>query len=147
METIRRNVFIEAQPARIFEYLDDPQHLLEIWPSMVEVTNVKVTPDGAQSFDWTYRMAGVKFHGHSDTPEVVRDRLRVIRNEGGIPSTFRWGFEPRANGTEFTLEVEYQLPGMLLGRLAAPFLRRLNEREADTMVSNLKERMELTAGE
>ena len=147
METVRRNVFIEAQPARIFEYLDDPQHLLEIWPSMVEVTNAKVTPDGAQSFDWTYRMAGVKFHGHSETPEVVRDRLRVFRNEGGIPSTFRWSFEPRANGTEFTLEVEYQLPGMLLGRLAAPFLRRLNEREADTMVANLKERMELTAGE
>jgi uncharacterized protein YndB with AHSA1/START domain len=147
MEKIRRNVFIEAPPARIFEYLDEPNHLLEIWPSMVEVANVEVMPDGGQSFDYTYKMAGVKFHGHSATTEVVRDRLRVFRNGGGLPSEFHWKFEPRANGTEFTLDVEYQIPGALLGRLAAPFLRRLNEREADALVGNLKERMELTAGE
>jgi uncharacterized protein YndB with AHSA1/START domain len=147
MEKIRRTAFIEATPSRIFEYLDDPNHLLEIWPSMVEVAKVEVRPDGGQSFDWTYKMGGVKFHGHSHTPEVVRDRLRLFRNEGGIPSTFRWGFEPLANGTQFTLDVEYEIPGSLLGRIAAPFLRRLNEREADVLVANLKERMELTAGE
>ncbi len=78
----------------------------------------------------------------AETVEVQRDMLRLVRNASGIPSTFRWTFEPRDNGTDFALEVEYEMPGKLLGRLAAPFLRRLNERDADTLVHNLKERME-----
>jgi len=145
MERIRRFAFIEAEPARIFGYLTDATHLTEIWPSMVEVSSVQTKPDGAHSFDWTYKMAGVKFHGHSETIEVQRDRLRMVRNASGIPSTFRWTFEPRAGGTDLGLEIEYEMPGQLLSRLAGPFVRRLNEREADTLVHNLKERME--AGE
>ena len=32
--------------------------------SLVEVSRVEAKPDGAHSFDWTYKMAGLKFHGH-----------------------------------------------------------------------------------
>ena len=145
MEKIRKFIFIEVPPAKVFGYLTEPTHLLEIWPSMVEVSNASITPEGGQSFDWTYKMAGVKFHGHSETFEVKRDRLRYLKNKSGIPSTFRWTFEPREGGTDLSLDVEYEIPGALLGRLAAPFLRRLNEREADTLVHNLKERMEAGA--
>ncbi len=144
MEKLRKYLFIEASPAKVFDYLTDATHLPEIWPSMVEVSNLQMRPDGAHSFDWTYKMAGMKFHGHADTVEVQRDRLRLVRNESGIPSTFRWTFEARDDGTDLALEIEYEMPGNLLGRLAAPFLRRLNEREADTLVHNLKERMEVS---
>jgi uncharacterized protein YndB with AHSA1/START domain len=143
MEKVKRSIFINAPPAKVFGYLSDPAHLPEVWPSMIEVSNVQAKPDGANSWDWVYKMAGMKFQGRAETVEVQRDRLRVFRNEKGIVSTFRWTFEPRDNGTDFTAEVEYEIPGALLGRLAAPFLRRLNEREADTMMQNTKERMEV----
>lgn len=146
MEKIRRNAFIEATPSKIFGWLSDPTHMPEVWPGLIEVSNVQTRPDGAQSYDWIYKMAGVKFHGHADTVEVQRDRLRIWRNASGIPATFRHVFEPRDNGTDFQVEVEYEIPGALLGRLAAPFLRRLNEREADTFIQNLKERMEAEPG-
>jgi uncharacterized protein YndB with AHSA1/START domain len=142
MEKIKRTEFIEVPPAKIFDYLTDATHLTEIWPSMVEVSNVQTKPDGALDFDWTYKMAGAKFHGHSETLEVQRDHFRLMRNGSGIPSTFRWGFEPHGKGTDFSLEIEYEMPKNLLARLAAPFLRHLNEREADSLVHNLKERME-----
>jgi uncharacterized protein YndB with AHSA1/START domain len=143
MEKIKKTVFINAPPAKVFDYLSDPTHLPEVWPSMVDVSGVKTKPDGANAFDWTYKMAGVKFHGHSETVEVERNHRRVFRNEKGIPSTFRWTFEPHDKGTDFSAEVEYEIPGALLGRLAAPFLRRINEREADTMMENTRERMEV----
>lgn len=143
MEKITKSAFIEVPPARVFDYLTDATHLPEIWPSMVEVSRVQTRPSGEQEFDWTYKMAGVKFHGHTQTLQVERDRLRVMKNASGIPSTFRWAFEPKDRGTELKLEVEYEIPENLLARLAVPFLRRLNEREADTLVHNLKERMEL----
>ncbi len=143
MEKINKSIFIAAAPAKVFNYLLDPTHLPEVWPSMVEVSIVKTKPDGTpQTTTWTYKMAGVKFHGQTEYVEVQHERLIVFKNEKGIPSTFRWTLEPRENGTDFKTEVEYEMPGVLLGRLAAPFLRRLNEREADTMLQNTKERME-----
>ncbi len=143
MEKIQKTTFIGAPPSKVFSYLLDPNHLPEVWPSMVEVSNVKTKPDGTpQSYDWTYKMAGVKFHGKCEVVEVQRDRLIAFSNASGIPSKFRWTFEPRENGTDYSAEVEYEMPGALLGRLAAPFLRRLNDREAETMAQNTKERLE-----
>lgn len=140
MEKVEKHTFIGAPPAAVFAWLADPAHLPEIWPSMVEVTNVRRSPDGAHSFDWTYRMAGVRLHGHAETIALEPDRLRVVRNSG-LPSTFRWTYAPHGDGTELGLEVEYELPGPF-GALAAPVLRRINEREAELLVRNLKERME-----
>jgi uncharacterized protein YndB with AHSA1/START domain len=143
MERIKRTVFIEAPPAKVFGYLMDPKNLPEIWPSMVEVSNVKTKPDGTtESNDFTYKMAGVKFHGHSEFTDIKRDNRIVWKTEGGIKSTFRWTLTPHGNGTEVLDEVEYELPANVLARLAAPFVRRANEHEADTCVNNLKVRME-----
>ena len=143
MEKIRRTVHVEAPPSKVYGYLLDPRNLPEIWPSMVEVSNVKSKPDGTtQSNDFTYKMAGVKFQGHTEFTDVERDRRIVWKSEGGITSTIRWTFAPHGNGTDIIDEVEYELPASLLSRLAAPFLRRINEHEADACVQNLKVRME-----
>ncbi len=142
METIRKSIEIRAPVAEVFDHLSNAVNLLEIWPSMIEVKNQSIEPDGGHTFDWVYKMAGVHFHGHCETVQVERNRLRVDHNESGIPSTFRWEFEGQDDTTEVRLDVEYELPFPLLGRLAAPFLRRLNEREAQTLLENLKERME-----
>jgi uncharacterized protein YndB with AHSA1/START domain len=143
MERIKRTVFIEAPPAKVFGYLMDPRHFPEFWPSVVEVSNVKTKPDGTtESNDFIYKMAGVKLHGHTEFTDVEPDRRIVWKSEGGIKSTIRWTFAPHGNGTDLIDEVEYELPANLLTRLAAPFVRRVNEHEADACMQNLKVRME-----
>ncbi len=142
-EKFHRKLFVNAAPSKIYGYLNDPRHMLEIWPSMVEETNVEMQPDGRHSFDWVYKMAGMKFHGHCDTIQLERDRVRVDRNASGIPSTFRWRFEPSGPGTDVTLEIEYEVPGKLLGLLAGPVLKRMNDRDGNTLIENLRERMEV----
>src|SRR5512137_628868 len=143
MERIKRTVFIEAPPTKVFGYLMDPKNLPEIWPSMVEVSNVKTKPDGmTESNDFTYKMAGVKLQGHTEFTDVKRDRHIVWRSEGGIKSTIRWTFAPHGQGTDVVDEVEYELPANVLARIAAPFVRRMNEHEAETCVQNLKVRLE-----
>ncbi|WP_242393131.1 SRPBCC family protein [Anaeromyxobacter oryzisoli] len=143
MERIEKSVLIEAPVTRIFEYMTDPTNLLEIWPSLVAVEHAEIKADGSHAFDWTYKMAGLHFHGHARTLDVERDWRRVVRNDAGIPSTLTWRYEAREHGTEVMLLVDYEIPIPVLGRLAAPFLRRANEREAEIVLENLKERMEI----
>lgn len=144
MISITKSVRINAPVEKVFEFLTNPNHLPEVWPSLVEVSKVTRQPGGAHSFDWVYKMAGMKFKGHSASTEVQKDKLAVVKNEGGIPSTFRWIYESKDNQTELTVEVKYQIPNTLLSKLAEPLIRRLNDRDADTLLHNLKERMEIS---
>ena len=142
MATIERSIRIAAAPEHVFGYLDDPIHLLEIWPSMVEIRDVTELSNGGHAYHWRYKMAGLHFEGDSETVELVPNERFVQRNPTGIPSTFDWRFVPDDGGTKVEMKVEYEVPKSLLGRLAEPFVLKLNEREADTMLANLKDRVE-----
>jgi uncharacterized membrane protein len=143
MERIKRTAFIEAPPAKIYGYLMNARNVPEIWPRMVAVSNIRSRPDGtSESNDFTYSLAGVEVHGHTEFTDVERDRRIVWKSEGGIKSTTRWTFVPHGNGTAIIDEVEYEMPSSLLTRLAAPLVRRFNEREVVACVENLKTRME-----
>jgi uncharacterized membrane protein len=143
MERITRTAFIDAPPAKIFGYLMNARNVPEVWPRMVAVSNIKSRPDGtSESNDFTYRMAGVEVHGHTEFGDVARDRRIVWKSVGGIMSTTRWTLAPQGNGTAIIDEVEYQMPSNLLLRLGAHLLRQFNEREVVVCMENLKTRME-----
>ena len=146
MPKIVKTTTIQAPVTDVWTYLNDPMNLLEIWPSMHQIENVKVDAEGRQAYDWTYRMAGIPFHGHSETIDLQPERLFVMRSESGIPNTFRWSFEDVGGKTKLTVEVDYDIPGKLVQRLAEPFVRRVNEKDAETLLENLKARLE-TGGE
>jgi uncharacterized membrane protein len=151
MATIRRSITIRAPVERIFAYVADPTHLPAIWPSLVEVRNVQPGATGS-SFDWDYKLMGLRIHGHSDPVELVPNERLVSRSVKGIPNTFRWLYAPRpgptdpgapagqTQQTEVTLEVDYEVP--MLGRLAERLVGKINEREAETLLGNLKRTME-----
>lgn len=143
MATIRTSIAIRAPIDRVFDYIADPRNLPEIWPSLVEVRNVEPHPSGA-SFDWDYKLLGMCIHGHSEPIELVRNARQVTRSVSGIPNTFRWLYGCRGEDTELTLEVDYDVS--VLGRLAAGLANRMNEREARTMLHNLKRKMESERG-
>ncbi len=144
MTKISKSVQIDAPPERVFAFMTSPSNLPEVWPSLVEVSNVQRKPDGTHSFDWVYKMAGVRFKGHAQTTDVEKDKRVVVKNEKGIPSTFRYDYEQLAgNRTKITMHVDYTIPNQLLNKLVEPVLRRINEHEAQTLLDNLKARMEL----
>lgn len=143
MERIKKTAFIEAPPAKIFGYLMNARNVPEVWPRMVAVSNIRSRPDGtSESNDFTYKMAGVEVHGHTEFADVERDRRIVWKSEGGIRSTTRWTLAPHGNGTAIIDEVEYEMPSNLLTLLGAPLLQQFNEREVVACMENLKTRME-----
>ena len=143
MGTVRKSIRIQAPVDRVFDYMTDPTHLPDIWPSLVEVTNAEHSPGGEHRFDWVYKLAGLRLKGHAETVDTEKNKRVVVKSEKGIPSTFRWTYAGENGETDLTLEIEYGVPIPLLEKLAKPALRKLNEHEAVLLLNNLKARMEL----
>ena len=142
MTKIAKHIDIDVPVEKVFEFMSDPKNLLEIWPSMVDVENVSELPEGGVTYDWTYKMAGLKFKGTSVTTEIVENKRSVVTNKKGIPSTFVWQYQPHNGGMALDLEIEYKVPTPVLGRLAEKAIVKINENEADIMLANLKVVME-----
>lgn len=142
MATIEKSILITAPVEEVFTYLEEPTHLPEVWPSLVEVSDVVDLPQGGDRYHYVYKMAGTRFEGDSETIEFVPYKHFVRESTGEIPSTFDWTFMPQNGSTKVVLKAKYEVPKTLLGKLSEPFILKLNEREADTFFANLKDRIE-----
>ncbi len=142
MKQIKRTVEIKAPVQRVYDFLTQPKNLPSIWPNMVSVANVVTSAGGAHDFDWEYKMAGIHFKGHAKTLEAQPGKLVRVQNDG-IPSTFRWTYEGLdGSGTRLTVEIEYSIPTPVVGTIAEALVAKLNERDADALLANLKDIME-----
>ena len=141
MAKIESSVTINAPVEKVFEFVR-PENLPEIWPSLVEVSNIKELPNGGYSWDWVYKMAGMRFNGASTHTEFVVNERTVSESTVGIESTITWLFQPEDGGTKMTTIADYKVPVPLLGKLAESFIVKFNENESETILANLKARME-----
>ena len=142
MVTIDKDITIEVPAEKVFGFFEDPKHFPEIFPSLIEVTNVERLPEGGYRYHWVYQLAGFKFEGETETFEFVPEKTIIDRTKGEIESTFEWKFFAENGHTKVHLEIGYEVPKQLFGKFAEPFLLRLNEREAEMLLWNLKDRLE-----
>jgi uncharacterized protein YndB with AHSA1/START domain len=143
MKKASNSISINAPINEVFDYTNDPANLPEIWPSLIETRDVQRSPAGeVLSYEWSYKMAGMRFSGKTEVVDIVPNELNVTRTQGGIASTVTWRFQPEDSGTKATFEAEYTVPIPLLGKLAESFIVKQNDKEAETLLANLKARME-----
>ena len=141
MAKMESSVTINAPVEKVFEYLRKPENLPEIWPSLIEVNNVKVQPNGDYSYDYVYKMVGVRLTGSSEDTVVSNERI-VSVSTGGIESKITFLFQPEDGGTNFSVEAEYTVPVPVLGKFAEAVIFRQIGKEAEVIMDNLKTMME-----
>ena len=142
ISSLFKTIIISAPVEKVFNYVEDPTNLPEIWSSLVEVKDVERLPNGGTKLGWVYKMTGVRFEGTTETTEYVANQRLVTKNKGGVSSIITWTFESE-DDTKVTFEVDYTLNIPVLRKLAEPLLVKLNENEADLLLSNLKAKMEI----
>jgi uncharacterized membrane protein len=140
--TIDKDITINVPPEQVFGFLEDPMHFPEIFPSLIEVKNVEKLPEGGYKYHWVYSLAGFKFEGETETTEFFPPKTIVDKTMGEIESKFEWKFFAENGHTKVELEIGYEVPKKLFGKFAEPFLLKLNEREAEMVLANLKDRLE-----
>jgi hypothetical protein len=99
---------------------------------------VKTLPKGAIAITGCTRWRGA-LEGDSET--VVFRAGAPLRPEehGTDPEHVRLDIHGVNGTTKIELKTEYEIPQTLLGKLREPFVRKLNEREADIFLANLKD--------
>ena len=142
MAKLVKSISIQAPVDRVFAYISDPNNQVEIWPSIVEVSDVERLPDGGYTHGWVYKMAGVRLKGSTQTLEFIPNQRMVEETKGGLESVLTWTFEPENGGTKLTVVTEYKVPIPVLGRMAEAVIVKMNEREGELVLANLKARME-----
>lgn len=141
MPRIHKSIDIKAPVKKVFSYVEDPKNEPEWMTSLVDVKDVKGSGAGTH-YNWTYKMAGLHFHGEAERVEDIQAKKIVDRTKGGIESTWTYSFDPHGDATTMNLDIDYSIPVPVLGKLAEKVLLRHNEREAEQDLINIKEKLE-----
>ena len=143
MAKVSKSILINAPVEKVFRYCTDQTNMPEIWPSMVENKVLERLPNGGTKSQYVYKMAGMRFEGVSIDTEFIANQRTVSKTEGGIESEITWEYQLEGEATKVTFGAEYTVPIPLIGKSAEAFIVKQNENEAETILTNLKARMEV----
>ena len=141
MASWKDSILIHAPLDEVFAYVDDPHELPTWLPGMVEVRNVVGTGSG-QQYEYTYKMAGVLLRGQNIVVEHVPNERGLHQIIGMISALWDYSVEPHADGTLLNIEVEYNIPIPVLGRLAERLAIKQNAASLELALINVKDVME-----
>jgi len=142
MVQIEKSTHIDVPVADAFRYMDVPENQAEITPSLVESELIERLPNGGSRATWAYKMTGVRLEGEVRAT-IYEPRQRIeFAMEGDLEGRIWWTFEAENDGTRFAYGTEYEIPVPVIQRVAEAFARRYNEREVETLLRNLKDRLE-----
>jgi uncharacterized protein YndB with AHSA1/START domain len=137
MATIERSFFTNAPQERVFAFLTDHTNDPQWLPGLTDARNFSGEGTDYQ-WEMTYKMAGISFNVTGQVIEHDPPRRHVVETKSGVVSTWSWTLEPRADGTQVSLHMEYAVPVAAVGKIAEKLLFKQNEKSADEGVANLQ---------
>jgi carbon monoxide dehydrogenase subunit G len=141
MKFLTKRAVIEAPSDRVLTYVNDPTTMVDWIPHMMEIRDVIGTGEGLQ-YGWTCKYVGLLLTGQSVVVEYVPNEFSVHQTIGTINSILTLRVEPHEERTRLTLDVEYEIPIPVLGKLAEHLIVRRDARDLKVMMSNVKEFLE-----
>jgi len=141
MKFLKNSVVISAPTDRVLTYVNDPTTMVDWVPTMMEIRDVIGTGEG-QQYGWTYKYVGLLLTGQSTVVEYVPNEHSVHQTIGTINSVWTFRVEPHEDGTRLTLDVEYEIPMPVLGKLAEHLVVRRDARALVWALANVKELLE-----
>lgn len=135
-DSVEINVPVET----VFAHLSDPRNMVEDLPSAVEVKDIQGQGQGMR-YTLVYKVFGVRLSMPCEVTEYVPQKRITVRSEK-MNVTWALCFEPTEKGCCFSSWCEYDIPIPLIGKIAAPLLKKMNEREWEVVDANLKAKLE-----
>lgn len=144
MAKITKTAVINAPPEKVFKTLDDPNQIPTIVPAVTHVSDVALSPGRVgDTFRVTYGLMGMHFDLNFTNVANEPPRKIVREFDGGMSGRLSYTVEPEGDMSKVTFDVEYQMSGGVLGKAINRLLvERMNEKNAERMLENLKMTLE-----
>ncbi len=141
MSQISQSININAPLSKVFDYVSNPENWTRYVTSLVDVRNMSDdTPAAGMTFDWTYRMLGVNNDGKGRIVDFEKDKKIAMEMEGSFPIKETYSFEGDDTSTDLKFEINYDVPGKVLGVIADKLVvERLNVKEAVAVLNKIKD--------
>lgn len=135
-----KQVSIKADPDKVLEYIANVNNHPAFLSALKSVENISGEPTQVgTTWDWHFVMAGVELTGKGETVEHTPGQRYSFKTTTGAQSTFTYNVEAEGEGTKLTIEVEYEVPETVLGKVAdQTVIESLNNKEADSAAENIK---------
>ena len=141
MPSVKKTIEIGVPPETVFDVIaNQPERMPEWWTPMELQERVTPPPTQKGSISrYVYNMMGVKIKGEHEVVEMIPNERLKVRTNSGLDSTFIYSFEAAGGNTLLTVEVDYSLPGSLLGKLLNKLaIEHKNETDLEEGLQNLK---------
>ena len=86
MAKVETTITITAPVEKIFNYIQEMTNLPEIWPSLVQITDIKQLPNGGFSNRFVYKMAGIRLEGTSQGSTIRQNFSAQLPHVFGGPA-------------------------------------------------------------
>ena len=142
---VEHTAMIAATPAELFDVVTDPRRL-EDWVTIH--ADLVEAPAGAlrkgSKLTQKLKLAGRCFTVEWTVVESERPRRVVWKGRGPVHSeaSVTYELEPNGDGTCFSYQNDYHLPGGPLGRIAGPLVTRVTKRELQASLERLRKLVE-----
>ncbi|HYT82893.1 MAG TPA: SRPBCC family protein [Gemmatimonadales bacterium] len=139
MSRVDKSVVISSPPDKVIAYIADVSNHPAFISSLKSVANIRGDSKKAGTgWDWTYVMAGVEISGKAETVAYALGKQFSYKTTTGIKSTFNYRVEPAKGGSRLSVDVVYEIPTSLLGKVQAAVVEKLNDAEGARAVENLR---------
>lgn len=139
MPNVSKSVTVNRPPAEVIEYIADVSNHPAFIGPLKSVSDLGGDPRKAgTSWTWVFVMAGVEISGFAETLKYEPGRMFSYRTTSGALSTFEYSAASEGGATKVTINVDYEIPDTLLGKVQAPVVERLNDLDGQRAVDNLK---------
>lgn len=129
---------VDTSPATVFDFIAVPKNHPKILPSLVEISNVDETDVGKRG-QYVFKMVGQSMEGQFTDIEFDRPNRRAYELTGDIEGTVTWTIEESDRGAHVHYHQETEPPGPdLIDTITDPIAKTFLQREADTMIDNLR---------
>ena len=139
MPNVNKSVTVSRAPAEVIDYIADVSNHPAFIGPLKSVSDLAGDPrQPGTTWSWLFVMAGVEISGDAETVRYEPGKTFSYRTTSGALSTFEYSAAAQGDGTSVTINVEYEIPRTLLGKVQAPVVERLNEADGQRAVDNLK---------
>jgi len=141
MSQISQSIKINAPLSAVFDYVTNPENWTRYVTSLVDIRNLSDDePKAGTTFEWTYRMLGVNNDGRGRIIDFEKDKEFAMEMEGSFPIKETFLFTEDGTSTELTFQINYDVPGKVLGVIADKLVvERLNVKEAVAVLNKIKD--------